>query len=68
MYELQVEGMSCGHCVSRVTKAVQAVDDSAKVDVDLKSRTVRINTSADLNKVTSAINEAGYPVTASAAV
>ncbi|HEX7982383.1 MAG TPA: cation transporter, partial [Duganella sp.] len=26
MYQLQVENMSCGHCVGAVTKAVQAID------------------------------------------
>jgi len=68
MYELQVEGMSCSHCVSRVTKSVQALDSGAKVDVDLKSNTVRVDSSADLNAVTAAIAETGYPVTASTAV
>jgi copper ion binding protein len=63
MYELQVEGMSCGHCVGRVTKSVQSLDDSAKVDVDLKSNTVRVSTDVDLALVKSAIEEAGYPVT-----
>lgn len=67
MYELQVEGMSCGHCVSRVTQAVQALDSGAKVDVDLKSKTVRIHSGANLDAVTAAITEAGYPVTASTA-
>jgi copper chaperone len=68
MYELQVEGMTCGGCARSVTKTVQAVDSHAKVDVDLKSKTVRIDTAADLNAVRSAIADAGYPVTASAVV
>lgn len=61
MYELQVEGMSCGHCVSRVTKAVRAVDSNAEVSVDVKNGTVRVSTSADLDEVTFVITEAGYP-------
>ena len=68
MYELQVEGMSCGGCVSSVTRSVQAVDSNAKVDVDLPSKMVRVNTQASLEAVRTAINDAGYPVTASAAV
>ncbi|MDB5764280.1 MAG: putative Heavy metal transport/detoxification protein [Herminiimonas sp.] len=68
MYELQVEGMSCGGCVRSVTKSVQTVDAGAKVEVDLKSRKVRIDTGADLQAVKSALADAGYPVTASAVV
>lgn len=65
MYELQVEGMTCGGCVKGVTRSVQTVDSNAKVDVDLKSKKVRIDTSANLDAVTSAVVEAGYPVIAS---
>jgi copper chaperone len=68
MYELQVEGMTCGGCARSVTRSVQTVDGNAKVDVDLKAKTVRIETSAGLDAVTSAIKDAGYPVTASATV
>jgi copper chaperone len=68
MYELQVEGMKCGGCVKGVIRSVQAVDSNAKVDVDLQSKKVRVNTQSSLDVVKSAINDAGYPVTASAAV
>jgi copper chaperone len=68
MYELQVEGMSRGGCVRGVTKPVQSVDSNARVDVDLSSKKVRVNSRASLEAVTSAISGAGYPVTASAAV
>jgi copper chaperone len=68
MYELQVEGMSCGGCANSVKRSVQAVDRDAKVEVDLANKKVRVDTGADLNAVKSAITEAGYPVTASAAV
>lgn len=51
MYELQVEGMRCGGCVRNVTKTVQSIDSNAKVDVDLASRKVRIDSRASLNTV-----------------
>jgi Cu+-exporting ATPase len=63
MYELTVEGMSCGHCVGRVTKTVQELDAGAKVDVDLASKKVRIDSRAELERIAAAIDEAGYPVT-----
>lgn len=68
MYELQVEGMTCGGCVRGVTRSVQSIDSNARVDVDLAAKKVRIDTQASLDAVTLAISEAGYPVTASAAV
>lgn len=62
MYELKVEGMSCGHCVAAVTRSLQEVDAAAKVDVDLAQQTVRVATAAPLEKVREAVEEAGYTV------
>ncbi len=36
MYELNVEDMTCGHCMSRVTKAVKSVDPLARIQIDLQ--------------------------------
>ena len=68
MYELQVNGMSCGGCANSVKRSVQAVDSSAKVDVHLPTKTVRVTTTASLEAVRTAVTEAGYPVTASTAL
>lgn len=65
MYELEVEGMSCGGCASSVTKAIQTLDRDAKVEVDLSGKKLRVDTSANLEAVASAITDAGYPVVAS---
>jgi Cu+-exporting ATPase len=64
MYELTVEDMTCKHCVGRVTKAVQGVDQDAKVDIDLATKKVKIDSQADLDRIAAAIDEAGYPVSA----
>jgi copper ion binding protein len=66
MYELHVEGMSCNHCVSTVTRSVLGVDGAAKVKVDLPSHTVRVESKADIDVIKDAIIEAGYPVTGAA--
>lgn len=66
MYELKVEGMSCGHCVNAVTKSVQGVDAAAKVDVDLAQQKVRIDSSAGIDAIKAAVEDAGYPVLAAA--
>ncbi|GAB3419658.1 heavy metal translocating P-type ATPase [Massilia agilis] len=62
MYELTVDGMTCGHCVSRVTKSVKDVDDAAKVEIDLASKKVRVDSGAGIDEIAAAIDEAGYPV------
>lgn len=63
MKELNVEGMSCNHCAGRVTQAVQSVDPDARVDIDLASATVRVESAAALEAVVAAITAAGYPAT-----
>ena len=67
MYTLTVENMSCGHCVNAVTKAVQAVDAQAAVNVDLAQKTVQVQSIASIDAIGAAIVEAGYPVTGKAA-
>ena len=67
MYELQVEGMSCGHCVNSETKSVQALDASAKVDVDLSTQRIRVTSTASLEDIKAAVLEAGYAVINSSA-
>ncbi|GGY01600.1 copper chaperone [Massilia dura] len=64
MYELQVENMSCGHCVAAVTKAVKALDGNAQVDVDLAGKAVKVQSDAALDAVRAAIADAGYAVSA----
>jgi len=68
MYQLTVEDMTCKHCVGRVTKAVQGVDPEAKVEIDLPTGKVSIDSGAELDRIAAAIDEAGYPVTARAGI
>ncbi len=62
MIELKVENMTCGHCVSTVTKTLKAVDPHATVDVDLEAKRVRVETRQPLEVLTKALDQAGYPV------
>ncbi len=61
MLEFNVEGMSCGHCVSRVTEAVKQADPTAGVEVDLATHKVRVETGEDRATVAAALAGAGYP-------
>lgn len=63
MYELQVEGVSCNHCVSKLTRSVRDVDATAKVEVDLESGKLRVESKAELDDIVSAVFDAGYAVT-----
>lgn len=65
MYELKVEGMSCGHCVAAVTRSVREIDAAASVDVDLAQQKVSVTSTAPLEQVREAVEEAGYTVLAS---
>ncbi|MCB2008987.1 MAG: heavy-metal-associated domain-containing protein [Burkholderiaceae bacterium] len=61
MIEFKVEDMSCGHCASVITKTVKELDAKATIDVDLASKTVRIESSEDRAVLAQALDEAGYP-------
>lgn len=64
MLRFQVEGMSCGHCVQAVTKAVKAEDPQADVQVDLAAKSIVVQTKAPGEAVAQAIRGAGYEVAA----
>jgi copper chaperone len=64
MLRLNVEGMSCSHCVRSVTEAVKSVDPQAEVHVDLAAKRVEAKTEADPKAVAQAITAAGYTVAA----
>ena len=42
MISFQVTDMTCGHCVSTITKAIKALDNTAHVQIDLASHRVDI--------------------------
>jgi len=62
---LNVEGMSCNHCVEAVTKALKAVDGVDSVNVSLADKKVAVSyeaaavTPAQLKE---AIEDQGYDV------
>ncbi len=60
MIELNVPDMSCGHCVSTITRAVKEVDSEGSVDVDLQAHKVRIGSDHPAAVFVSAIKRAGY--------
>jgi copper chaperone len=60
MIELKVPDMTCGHCVSTITKAVKEMDASAKIEVSLPEHCVRVDSKVSKEELVRSITEAGY--------
>lgn len=63
---LSVQNMDCAACPSIVKASLQAVPGVAKVAVSYKEKTATItydDAKADVNQLTSATTQAGYPST-----
>jgi copper chaperone len=61
MISFQIDDMTCGHCVSAITKALSAVDAAAKVQFDLATHRVDIEAvEAHAGQLRDAIQAAGY--------
>lgn len=69
MIAFEVNDMTCGHCVSTITKSLKAADKDAKVTIDLARHLVMVEpTATDAQELRDAIVEAGYtPVPVEAA-
>ena len=63
---MTIEGMMCGHCESRVKKALEALDFAANVDVDHKTGKAVVELVEGATNVEdalkSAVEEQGYAV------
>ena len=62
MLSLKVSGMTCGGCINAVTRAVQAQDPGAKVQADLATQTVQLETTLSPAQASQLITDAGFPV------
>lgn len=58
----QVQGMTCGHCVSSVGAEVGAIPGVSDVQVDLATGQVTVTSASplDTGTVRAAVDEAGY--------
>ena len=60
MLELDVTGVTCGHCVRAVTQAIKTADPEADVQVDLVAKRVRIQSRSTPEELIRALGAAGY--------
>lgn len=62
--EFTIEGMTCGHCAMTVKKELSALDGVTVNEVVIgKANVTADETKTDTEKLTQAIEEAGYSVT-----
>lgn len=57
-----VPGMTCGHCTKAVTDEVSKIDGVTAVDIDLDTKQVTVNATADIawDALVAAVDEAGF--------
>jgi copper chaperone len=61
MLEVTLPTMTCGHCVRTVTETVHRLDPAARLNIDLPTHRVSIESSADADSIVEALTEEGYP-------
>lgn len=62
MFTLKVSGMTCGGCINAVTRAVQAQDPQAQIQVDLATQLVTLETNLSPELASELITDAGFPI------
>ena len=60
---IDIEGMSCGHCVAHVKEALSELKDTKVIEVSLENKHAVVDTDIADHEIISAIDEAGYEVT-----
>ncbi|MDT4889500.1 heavy-metal-associated domain-containing protein [Metapseudomonas resinovorans] len=66
MFVLEVSGMGCGSCASKITKAIQAADSEATVTVDSAAGKVSVESVVAAERVSELVQALGYPTRARA--
>ena len=61
MIEMILPDMSCGHCASAIAQTCKLVDPKAQVEVDVGTKSVKIDSTEDRADFAEALSEAGYP-------
>ncbi len=57
---IEIKGMSCMHCVSRVRKAIEAFEGICDLDVKVGEARFGADENVDVSKIVAAIEDEGY--------
>ncbi len=60
MTKIRIQGMTCGHCVASVTKALQQVPGVSQVEVDLDQGEARVEGNPAKQALITAIQNEGF--------
>ncbi|KKB84711.1 heavy metal transport/detoxification protein [Devosia limi DSM 17137] len=63
--QLKIENMTCGGCAKSVTRAIQSVDPTARIETNPGARSVKLETTATSAALQKALEAAGYPAVVS---
>jgi copper chaperone len=55
-----VENMTCGHCDRTIRKAIAALSPEAKVAIDLRAKSVAIESTLTAAQIVTALADEGY--------
>ena len=61
MFILDVSGIGCGSCVSKITKAIQSLDNKATISVDRSAGKVSVESSESSEQIRKAVEALGFP-------
>ena len=59
--KLLIENMTCGGCARGVTATIHEIDPNAKVDIDLATKVVSVESTESIDKIINALAEDGFP-------
>ena len=60
MFVLQVTGMGCGSCVSKITNAIQQLDATATVEVEREAGRVVVESSVSAEQINARVQALGF--------
>lgn len=62
--KIKIEGMSCGHCSGRVTKALNELEEVVEATVDLRDKSAVVELSAEVSDqlLKETVEDVGYDV------
>ncbi len=59
---LKVPDISCEHCAATISNSIHVLQPNAKVDVDVKAKTVTVESDASEESIKQSIVSAGYHI------
>lgn len=59
--KLEIQNMTCGGCARSVTATIKELDPAAQVNIDIASKIVDVETKLNIDQVTQALTEDGFP-------